>query len=91
VAIDSINVPLNPKNNQNRGFGFIEFATREQGHKVIEECHGKNFKGRNITVEFALSKETYALKVQHTVDNTNLDSKGVIAGKLQKQETASKT
>ena len=50
-----------------------------------------NFKGRNITVEFALSKETYALKVQHTVDNTNLDSKGVIAGKLQKQETASKT
>jgi RNA recognition motif-containing protein len=26
--IDSINVPLNNANNQNRGFGFVEFANK---------------------------------------------------------------
>jgi len=27
--IESINVPLNNTNNQNRGFGFVEFASKE--------------------------------------------------------------
>ena len=28
--IDGINVPLNNSNNQNRGFGFVEFATKSE-------------------------------------------------------------
>merc|ERR1711957_769268 len=87
LVLNSMNPnPLNPKNNQNRGFGFIEFKTREQATKVIEECSGKNFKGRNITVEFAITKSSYELKVQHTIDNTNLDKAGVISSKVKKAE-----
>lgn len=52
--------------------------------------HNKNFKGRNLTVEFALSKNSYELKVQHMVDNTNQDKAGIIS-KFTKQSVDEKT
>ena len=69
--ITAVDVPLNQTNNQNRGFGFIEFAQKADAQKAITEMSGQKWKGRAITVEFSLPKNSYETKVQHVLDNTN--------------------
>jgi len=61
--IESINVPLNNSNNQNRGFGFVEFANKADAQSAIDAMNGSKFKGRNLTVEFSLPKASYETKV----------------------------
>ena len=70
--IESIDVPLNSTNNQNRGFGFIEFSSKGEAQGAINAMHNMMFKGRSLTVEFSLPKASYETKVQHVLDNTNL-------------------
>ncbi len=36
-----------------RGFGFVEMAREEDAQKAIEALDGKEFKGRNLTVNVA--------------------------------------
>ena len=36
-----------------RGFGFVEMAEREGGERAIEELDGKDFGGRQLTVNEA--------------------------------------
>jgi len=36
-----------------RGFAFVEMATPEEAAKAIEEFNGKDFGGRNLTVNEA--------------------------------------
>ncbi len=69
--IESIDVPLNNTNNQNRGFGFIEFSAKQEAQAAITAMNDSLFKGRKITVEFSLPKASYETKVQHVLDNTN--------------------
>jgi len=38
--IVSVNVPLKNETNTNRGFGFIEFATKEEANKAIAGMNG---------------------------------------------------
>lgn len=61
--IESINVPLNSVNNQNRGFGFVEFVSKTDAQSAIDGMNGKQFKGRLLTVEFSLPKASYETKV----------------------------
>ena len=42
---------------RSRGFGFIEFANEEAGHKAIEEMDGKDSGGRRLTVNVARARE----------------------------------
>lgn len=79
--IDSINVPLNNANNQNRGFGFIEFSSKGEAQAAITAMHNSTFKGRPLTVEFSLPKASYETKVQHVLDNTNMQKEDVIKPK----------
>lgn len=58
-TIKEVNVPLNPTSNQNRGFAFVEFENRESASNAIAEMNGSKFKGRSLTVEFSVPKETY--------------------------------
>ena len=88
--IDSINVPLNNANNQNRGFGFVEFANKADAQSAIDAMNGKQFKGRNLTVEFSLPKASYETKVQHVLENTNQTKQEVIRPKSVKLEEKKK-
>jgi len=40
-----------------RGFGFVEFADAESGRKAIDEMNGKEFGGRQLTVNEARPRE----------------------------------
>ena len=42
-----------------RGFGFVQFACREDAQAAIDACNGQNVKGRPVAVDFALSKEDF--------------------------------
>ena len=88
--ITAIDVPLNQTNNQNRGFGFIEFEHKTDAQRAITEMSGQKWKGRAITVEFSLPKNSYETKVQHVLDNTNQTKQEVIRPKSVKQELKDK-
>ena len=41
---------------RSRGFGFVEMATAEEAAAAIEQFNGKEFSGRNLTVNEARPK-----------------------------------
>ena len=84
--VTSLNVPLNNANNQNRGFGFVEFPTRQEAQKAIDAMNGAQYKGRPLTVEFSLPKTSYETKVQHVLDNTNQTKQEAVKPKSVKIE-----
>jgi RNA recognition motif-containing protein len=88
--IESIDVPLNNTNNQNRGFGFIEFSSKGEAQGAINAMNASMFKGRPLTVEFSLPKASYETKVQHVLDNTNQTKQDVIKPKSIKLEDKKK-
>lgn len=77
-------MPLNSKNNQCRGFGFVEFETKEMALDAIKGMDGQMFKGRPLTVELSLPKNSYETKVQHLIENTNMDHKTAVQPKSVK-------
>lgn len=76
--IKDVSVPLNPSTNTNRGFGFVEFETREEATNAIAEMNGSKFKGRNLTVEFSVPKESYEKRIDNILGATNMERKDVI-------------
>ena len=85
--IDHVNVPMNMKvTANNRGFGFVEFKTKEVAQKAVAEMNGTTFKGRSITCEMSLPKSSYETKVQHVVENTKMNRADVIKPKSVKQQ-----
>lgn len=73
--IIDVNVPLNPENNLNKGFGFVEFKTKEMAVNAISKSNAQKYKGRLISVDFALSKLKYDGKVQK-MNMATKESKG---------------
>jgi RNA recognition motif-containing protein len=41
-----------------RGFGFVEMAQAEDAQKAIQSLDGRDFKGRNLTVNVARARES---------------------------------
>ncbi len=41
-----------------RGFGFIEMSSSEEGQQAITELNGKDFEGRDLTVNEARPRES---------------------------------
>lgn len=76
------NVPLNMENNLNKGFGFVEYETREEARKAIESMNAKKYKGRLISVDFALSKKKYNKKIDEIIEKNPIKNKA----KLKKQK-----
>ncbi|MCS7048602.1 MAG: RNA-binding protein [Verrucomicrobiae bacterium] len=43
--------------NRSRGFAFVEMATQEEAHRAIQMFNGKEFGGRQLTVNEARPRE----------------------------------
>ncbi len=56
-AVDSALVIEDRETNRSRGFGFVEFASAEDGNKAIEMFHGTELNGRTLTVNEARPRE----------------------------------
>ena len=76
--IVDVHVPVNQASNQNRGFGFVEFKSREEANTAISTMNNFKFKGRSLTVEFSVPKLSYEKRIESIVEHTNLDRKDAI-------------
>jgi RNA recognition motif-containing protein len=56
-AVESALVIEDRETNRSRGFGFVEFASAEDGNKAIEMFHGTELNGRTLTVNEARPRE----------------------------------
>jgi RNA recognition motif-containing protein len=56
-AVESASVVEDRETGRSRGFGFVEMATREEGEAAINQFNGKEFNGRNLTVNEARPRE----------------------------------
>src|SRR6266705_4890519 len=52
-TVESASVIEDRETGRSRGFAFVEMATPEEAAKAIEEFNGKDFGGRNLTVNEA--------------------------------------
>jgi len=51
--VDSASVVEDRMTGRSRGFGFVEMTTPEEAAAAIEQLNGKDFNGRNLTVNEA--------------------------------------
>src|SRR5262249_27003219 len=52
-SVESASVVEDRMTGRSRGFGFVEMATPEEATTAIEQLNGKEFGGRNLTVNEA--------------------------------------
>ena len=52
-TVESATVVEDRETGRSRGFGFVEMATNEEGQAAIQQFNGKEFNGRNLTVNEA--------------------------------------
>jgi RNA recognition motif-containing protein len=52
-SVESAQVVEDRMTGRSRGFGFVEMTTAEEGAAAIEQFNGKDFNGRNLTVNEA--------------------------------------
>ena len=52
-SVESAAVIMDRATGRSKGFGFVEFSTEEEAKAAIEMFDGKDFEGRNITVNEA--------------------------------------
>jgi cold-inducible RNA-binding protein len=51
--VESAQIVEDRMTGRSRGFGFVEMTTPEEAAAAIEQFNGKDFKGRNLTVNEA--------------------------------------
>jgi RNA recognition motif-containing protein len=56
-VVTSVNLMLDKMTGKSRGFAFVEYATAEDAVKAVEQFHGKEFQGRQLTVNIARPRE----------------------------------
>ena len=56
-TVESASVVEDRDTGRSRGFGFVEMASQEEGQRAIEQFNGKEFNGRNLTVNEARPRE----------------------------------
>jgi RNA recognition motif-containing protein len=55
--VESASVVEDRMTGRSRGFGFVEMSTPEEAAAAIEQFNGKDFSGRNLTVNEARPRE----------------------------------
>jgi RNA recognition motif-containing protein len=56
-TVQSASVIEDRDTGRSRGFGFVEMASKEEGDAAIAQFNGKEFNGRNLTVNEARPRE----------------------------------
>ncbi len=56
-TIESATIIMDKMTGRSKGFGFVEMSTDEESAKAIEMLNGKDFEGRNLTVNEARPME----------------------------------
>jgi len=56
-TVQSASVIEDRETGRSRGFGFVEMASKEEGESAISQFNGKEFNGRNLTVNEARPRE----------------------------------
>jgi RNA recognition motif-containing protein len=56
-TVESASVVEDRETGRSRGFGFVEMSTNEEGQAAIQQFNGKEFNGRNLTVNEARPRE----------------------------------
>ncbi|MBL9175850.1 MAG: RNA-binding protein [Verrucomicrobiales bacterium] len=56
-VVTSVNVMLDRETGRSRGFAFVEFSTPEEAQQAVEQFHGKDLGGRQLTVNIARPRE----------------------------------
>lgn len=85
-SIVEVNVPLKSDGNLNRGFGFVEFSTKEEAFAAIKMMNQQKWKGRTLAVEASVSKGAYQSKVDKIVEHTNLKREQAVLPKVLREE-----
>lgn len=52
-TVNTATVIMDKMSGRSKGFGFVEMSTDEEAQKAIEMFNGKEFEGRNLTVNEA--------------------------------------
>ncbi|OGZ33302.1 MAG: RNA-binding protein [Candidatus Portnoybacteria bacterium RBG_13_41_18] len=56
-TVETATIITDKMSGRSKGFGFVEMATDEEATKAIEMWNGKEFEGRNLTVNEARPME----------------------------------
>jgi cold-inducible RNA-binding protein len=56
-TVESASVVEDRETGRSRGFGFVEMSTKEEADAAITQFNGKDFGGRNLTVNEARPRE----------------------------------
>ena len=56
-TVESASVVEDRETGRSRGFGFVEMSSNEEGQAAIQQFNGKEFNGRNLTVNEARPRE----------------------------------
>jgi hypothetical protein len=56
-TVESASVVMDRETGRSRGFGFVEMSSSEEGQKAIDQFNGKDFNGRNLSVNEARPRE----------------------------------
>ena len=56
-TVESANVIMDRDSSRSKGFGFVEMGTDQQARSAISALHGKDFDGRDLTVNEARPRE----------------------------------
>ena len=56
-TVETANVVEDRDTGRSRGFGFVEMASKEEAEAAIQQFNGKEFGGRNLTVNEARPRE----------------------------------
>ena len=56
-SVESATVIEDRETGRSRGFGFVEMASKEEAETAIAQFNGKEFNGRNLTVNEAKARE----------------------------------
>lgn len=56
-TVMEVNLMLDRETGKSRGFAFVTMASAEEAEKAIQNLHGKNVGGRDLTVNVARPRE----------------------------------
>ena len=59
-TVESATIIMDKFSGRSKGFGFVEMSSDEEARKAIDMFNGKDFEGRNLTVDEAKPMEPRA-------------------------------